>query len=380
MDLPTLNSILLTNDFNNNRPCIRFKLLYKNLKINDIIGFFENYFEQNLLNKFQELSDKHRSCLSRDLVTVVLDESVFKQWLSSFKEGVDFEEHYASFFSGQYKRTVYGFKNSCLGVVIDGIYYPLYFDYVRKGKKQKNDKNSSTIKTAINIINRFGALKAQFEEDEGGLGSLHLSADSGYNNSDFIACCTEHDLIYIGVPSKSHNFEIDGSKIKLNEWVSTVFLPLEIAYNEEQKHLSKEKQKPFQLRFKGYYTSKKQKVTLLAFRLNGSKNVSIIYSTSDTIYAKTLRRHWFQRTYIEQFFKIIKHVLKIQESRTTDKNKFTFKFLRFAFMALHIQLLVRYIRKEMKCWSKKGFISIQRIIRLDKDFDDLLQSILHSIN
>ncbi|TAF31269.1 MAG: hypothetical protein EAZ67_13125 [Cytophagales bacterium] len=39
---------------------------------------------------------------------------------------------------------------------------------------------------------------------------------------------------------------------------------------------------------------------MLAFRLNGSNKVSVIYSTSQTIFAKTLRRHWFQRTYIDR--------------------------------------------------------------------------------
>lgn len=89
-----------------------------------------------------------------------------------------------------------------------------------------------------------------------------------------------------------------------------------------------------------------------------------------------MRRHWFQRTYIEQFFKTIKHVLKIQESRTTDKDKFTFKFLRFSFIAFHIQKLVRTMHKEIKEFKHKGFISIQRIIRSGKEFKDLLQSLL----
>jgi hypothetical protein len=83
-------------------------------------------------NKFKELSDKHKSCLSRELITIVLDDSVFKQWLSTFKIGENFDSCYGCFFSGQFRSSVYGFKNCCIGVVIDEVYYPLYFDYVPK--------------------------------------------------------------------------------------------------------------------------------------------------------------------------------------------------------------------------------------------------------
>lgn len=153
-------------------------------------------------------------------------------------------------------------------------------------------------------------------------------------------------------------------------------LPLEKRHNDNQNQVPKNKQVTFVHRFKGKYLSKNINLTLLAFRLKGSKKVSIIYSPSKTIFAKTLRRHWFQRTYIEQFFKTMKHVLKIQENRTNDKDKFTFKFLRFAFMALHVQKLVRRLQRKMKQFQNKGFISIQRISRKDDVLHDLLQSFI----
>ena len=73
------------------------------------------------------------------------------------------------------------------------------------------------------------------------------------------------------------------------------------------------------MRFRAFYDSQNREVVLLAFRLNGSKKVSIIYATDKNIKGKTLRRHWFQRTYIEQFFKLLKHYLLIQKSITTPK-------------------------------------------------------------
>jgi hypothetical protein len=213
-----------------------------------------------------------------------------------------------------------------------------------------------------------------------------VSVDNGYSDMALANICTQNGLIYISVPKKSYTFCINGKKITLSEWIKEEFLRLEKEHETKQKDLPEVKKEAFIYRFKGYYRSKKVSVILLAFRLNSSKKVSIIYTTSKNEKAKILRRLWFfprfrdrQRTYIEQFFKTLKHVLKIQESRTKDKNTFSFKFLRFAFIAIHVQQLVRCIRKKMKAWGKKGFISIQRIIRKEDDFHDLLQSKLLTI-
>lgn len=374
--MPTLNSILSEYNLKSNNQRQQFNLLYNRLTINQLVTVFEKYFEYNILKKIQELSKKHKSCLSRELITVVLDESVFKQWLNSFNLGENENSFFGCFFSGQTKSTVFGFKNSCIGLVIDGIYYPLYFEYIKKGKKLKEEKYGETIKKAMKLIDRFSTFRETFEQNGIDLGILNLTVDSGFDDKYFITHCDERKLNYIGSLKKSNIFEIAGKKIKLNEWIKEIFLPLEEKYNEEQKNLPKEKQKPFEYRFKGFYSSKNREVTFLAFRLNGSRNVSVIYCSSKNIKAKTLRRHWFQRTYIEQFFKTIKHVLKIQESRTNNKDKFTFKLLRFSFIAFHVQKLVRIMQKKIKTFKNKGFISIQRIMRNDEEIKDLLQSIL----
>jgi len=59
---------------------------------------------------------------------------------------------------------------------------------------------------------------------------------------------------------------------------------------------SQDQRTAFTYRFRAFYCSQDREVTLLAFRLNGSKKVSIIYTPDKQIFAKTLRRHWFQRT------------------------------------------------------------------------------------
>ena len=81
-----------------------------------------------------------------------------------------------------------------------------------------------------------------------------------------------------------------------------------------------------------------------------------------------------QRTYIEQFFKLLKHVLLIQEARVTNKEDFEIKLLRFSFVAWHAQKLVKYVRRYFKEFAKKGFIAIQRIVCSDESMLGLLQS------
>jgi hypothetical protein len=103
VDLPTLHSILAEYEITSTRVYTRFNVLYKTLTINTLIRVFERVFELQVRSKFEELSNKHSSCLSRELVTVVLDDSVFKQWLSAFTIGEQFDSCYACFFSGQFR-------------------------------------------------------------------------------------------------------------------------------------------------------------------------------------------------------------------------------------------------------------------------------------
>ena len=64
-----------------------------------------------------------------------------------------------------------------------------------------------------------------------------------------------------------------------------------------------------------------------------------------TLFAKTLRRHWFQRTYIEQFFILLKHTLQVSQVTTGAKNDFVLKIFRFFFIALHAQKLVVFLER-----------------------------------
>lgn len=165
--------------------------------------------------------------------------------------------------------------------------------------------------------------------------------------------------------------------MKLSEVIERFFLPAETLHDEHQADWPTDERKAFGLRLKvNYCCQKNREVVLLIFRLNGSKKVTAIYGSNNRhIFAKTLRRHWFQRTYIEQFFKILKHILQIQESRTSKKMTFEIKLFRLMFMAIHVQQLVKFLRKKSRdAFEGKGFIALQRRLNHEPYFLDLLQN------
>lgn len=379
--LPTLQSILTKLGIQSNGMQVKYKKLCKALSIHKLRGIFEIIFENQIEQALQKLSEKDSSAWSRSLVTLVLDDSIFRQWLQSQNLVKDFEGFYGCFFSGQYKAAVYGFKVLTLGLSIEGVLYPLYFEFVKKAPKDAlkgAPKVEKAVEVAQKLVKRWADFKAKMQAKGIALPHLHLSCDSGYSDKALAEVCEKNDLVYISVPKKSHHVEIDGKKIKLCDWLDQVYLEAEKAHQAQEKDLPEEQKTGFVLRQRANYCAQKQEVTLLAFRLNGSQKVSVIYSTSKHIFAKTLRRHWFQRTYIEQFFKTLKHVLHISEARVRNKDDFEGKLLHFAFLALQAQKLVRFLRKKIKDFMGKGFIALQRILNSDPVFFDLLQSELNT--
>ena len=422
--LPTLNSILVKYGISNGRHQRNYKKICEKLSPSVLKGIFEDLFERELATVLRTLGLKHRSCLSRDIVTVILDDSVFKHWSTISEDALSkFEDFYGCFFSGQCRRAVFGFKVVTLGVSINEVFYPLYCEFVKappakkvieklpkqaknikkeelsstekralkikkiqekeqkKAEKQANDllvfsgeKADFAISVAIKLVKRFSLWKRKLGQKDILLPDFYFSCDSGYSHELLEKVCVNNHLRYISVVKKVHNFQVDGKQIKATDLIKTMFLEAERKHQEQESNLPKKEKTPFSLRIRANYCCKdNQRVVLLIFRLNGSNKVSIIYTTHLEIMSKTLRRHWFARTYIEQFFKTLKHVLKIHQTITKTKASFEIKLSRFCFVALHAQKLIKTIRKETKDFEKKGFIALQRILNNEKIIINLLQ-------
>ncbi len=361
--LPTLKSILTKFGITSNRLQKNYTKLYKKLTVSKLRIIFEFIFEQQAVGILREMALRDSSIWSKKRVTAVLDDSIFRQWLS---ESGREELHYGKFFSGQYHCSVFGFKVVCFGLYIEGVFYPLFFDFV---KKKTGMQGNQAIEVAKKLVSRWGRLKAKLARQGVILPAIDFSCDNGYNDLSLSEHCEkqENGLVYISVPRRNNIFTIDEKRGSLTEFIDSEFMAKELAHQQNEKHLEGEDKTPF-------YHSQKRYVTLLFFRLNGSGRVSVIYSPSETIFAKTLRRHWFSRTYIEQFFKILKHVLRISEARTKNRQELEFKILRFAFMAVEAQKIVKFMRRKFSAFKGKGFIALQRILCFEQEIIDLLQS------
>ena len=237
--LPTLNSILEKFDIKSNSQQINYKKICKSLTVSKLSKIFEYIFEHEVSKEMIELSQKDSSIWSKELVTVVLDDSIFRQWLEQglVKQGLD--EYYGKYFSGQFGTAVYGYKVVTLGVCINGILYPLYFDFAKKGEKSTSPNSiknpDRAIVVAQKLVKKWGSLVENIKKQGIKLPDIHMSCDSGYNDIVLAQICEDNHLIYISVPKKSHCIEIEGKKSKLSELVEKEFIPLEKQHQQQQQ-------------------------------------------------------------------------------------------------------------------------------------------------
>jgi hypothetical protein len=313
-------------------------------------AFIEQSISQMLLGlvgrQIAELASKSESTWSRAEVTVVFDDSIFKQWLKDEPVG----EYFAKYFSGQFNGSVYGLRITLCGLSIGDTFYPTHVHLSHKNEDTK-EVGRKLLKKLHGELHRW-SLNYALEYP-----NLFVSADSGFDCVELLDLCAELSKVLpitpICVPKKNHLFQSGSFSGSFQLFIEQGYLPAEAAYLEKCQKEGR-RPEPFLMRVRGVYTSKDREVVLLVFRLNGSKKVSLIYSTDLNAKSKTLRRRWFQRTLIEQFFRLLKDTLKIQQSKVTDHLGFLRKLWVWVFKAIHCQLFRNYCRRHfrlLKGWS-----------------------------
>jgi hypothetical protein len=409
---------------------------------------YEGVFEHIVMQKLSNLMVKHGSELSRTLVTVVLDDSVFKHWLATQMSAVDEEAcvYYKRCFSGQVQQVVWGHQVVVVGVNIGDVFFPLYFECVRKTpesvkaaqvkyvkigqewkaecakkvallaeiKAKKANSTTETDKAAIKnlrqdlkalnisikalnktrkaakpaikipekieiaakLMQKVGVLIEKLRKKHPATPDLHFSCDSGYSCAHLLAIAKGSHLIYISVAQKSHYITIEGKKIRIKDWVEDQFKAAESAHNTAQKDLPTDEQTAFTLRIRCHYEAIKEDVTILAFRLVNSNKVTVVYSPNKNIFSKTLRRHWFARTQIEQFFKLLKHYMQIEETRPRNKHKLEYNILRLAFIGTQIQEFIRLLRRKRLLPPNAALGTLRTILATMPFIKDLLLTLL----
>lgn len=324
------------------------------------------YFKQAFLADFNTLLPKSDSTWSRQNITVVGDESVFRQWLEGLQKEND--SYYGKYFSGQFCRSVWGYKSSVWGVMFNDRFYPIEIKFL-----STNDTCSSIAQCCFDTVSEF-LLKSLEGYDKP---LLYVSLDSGFNNKESLSKIESKGFVPICVPKNSHVIEYNGNKLKISG-LKEIYKEKEEAFkvkyekqkalklkNEEATSTDDEQAKAFVWRQKVHYQMHGKSVILLLFRLKSSNKISTVFTTDLNAKAITMRRHWFTRTSIEQFFRLMKTTLRWQESKSETYQGFIKKFSLTCFKACFVLDLKNRVRAKVKSMKKATWVDIKRILSLN---------------
>ena len=344
----TLHSIMDSLGIQSNN----YQKIWQKYSCQSLMKIFNEHLSVLLETQLKNIGKKSASTHSRNNITIIIDGSIFKQWL----EKEFFGKWYAKYFSGQTHKAEYGFHLVLIGFGIGKDFYPFRFHILRK------DKGESAKIIGCKLLVKCHLLLERVAKTHGVTwGKLYVSVDSGFRCKALLSYCEQFDLEPIISCVKSHNYIIEGKKAKLSIHIENMYESQEKAYQEE--YTKKGETPPaFTLRVKAYYPCMKICVILVFFRINHSKKVSVVWTTDLIAKAKTVRRRFFQRVKIEQFFRFVKHTLKIQQSTSKDFTGFLKKVALFFLKAVLCQSFQKKYRKMRGTNRKMGFERIRRNI------------------
>jgi hypothetical protein len=361
-DLTTLREILTLYGIKSNK----YGKIWQKLSHKQVYDLFVLGSRQHFKEAFSKLLKQSESSQSRAEITIVGDDSIFKQWLKG-RESEENSEFYGKFFSGQYKTTVYGFCVSVIGVVLYGTFYPLSFSLVGKpsiksvksGAKDTvnsaKQRKKSLVELEKQIKEVVGFLTDLSEELRMVLPQLYISIDSGFNDKFLLDLCDSLNLIAISVVKMNEIVVYKDKTMNFATLRDTIFLRAERKFYRDKSN----EDEPFSLRLSLFYKKLNRTVTVLIFRFNGSDKITIIFCYDAFIKAKTLRRRFFQRTQIEQFFRMLKHTLKISQSKSDDTHSFIKKLAIFFLKAIFAFAFRDYCRKHFRRFKNDSFYKLR---------------------
>lgn len=356
-DMSTLTELLSLLGIKSNN----YSKIWQKLSHKQVYDLFVMGSRQLFSKEFTKLLAQSESSQSRAEITIVGDDSVFQHWLKK----VENDAFYGKFFSGQYQKTVFGYCVSLVGVVLHGTFYPLSFSLVPKAQAktaenevkdlERKERKKSLIQLEKGIKEVQFFLTQLSKDHKKELPTLYLSVDSGFNDKELLEFCEKLEIVAISVANGTEILFYKDKRMNFKELIDSVFLPAEKAFYGDKIN----ENKPFSLRLKVYYQKLKRCVTILIFRFNGSKKRTVIFAYDKNIFAKTLRRHFFQRTQIEQFFRMVKHTLGISQSKSIDYKSFIKKVALYFLKAIFAFSFRDYCRKHFRRFKKFSFYKLR---------------------
>lgn len=374
-DITTLKELLSLYGIKSNN----YSKIWQKLTHKQVYALFTMGSRSIFKEEFVKLLGQSESSQSRAEITIVGDDCTFQQWLKKAEE----DPYYGVFFSGQYKKMVYGFCVSLVGIVLNSTFYPLSFQLIpkpepkvktttqednqedtekekavekEKAAEKKRKKSLVALENGIKDVHNF--IQQLSKEAEIALPQLYLSVDSGFSNKELFDFCDNLHIITISVAKSTEVLFYKGERMNFKTLIDTVFLAQEAAYNAENKGTKV----PFLLRLKVFYQKLGAMVTIVIFRFNGSQKVTVIFCYDDIIHAKTMRRRFFQRTQIEQFFRMVKHTLQISQSKSEGYKSFNKKVALFFLKSIFAFSFRNHCRKHFKRFKNYSFYKLRKNI------------------
>jgi hypothetical protein len=167
--------------------------------------------------------------------------------------------YYSKWFSGQFYSTVYGYKVVCLGFSIEGVFYPLYFELVKKSTE------TSAIKVAQSLVEKVGVFLDTVRKKGFQIPTIAFSCDNGYNSLALSETCQKTHLSYISVPKRSEKIQINDTIYKIDQYIEKVFIVKEQAYLKKGKDSTALTQEPYFQRVRATYCNQNREIVLLFF-------------------------------------------------------------------------------------------------------------------
>lgn len=354
-----------------------YQKLWSKLSCEKIVSLMNRWLWLLFLPEFIKCAAKSAATQSRLHPTLVIDGSIFMQWL---KKNEAFGQYFAKYYSGQYGKAVYGLNVILCGMSIGDMFYPLHFQLRKKSEKDVDVAHRMLQK----VQHKLSDICQEAVVD---LPTLYLSVDSGFQSDAFVNWCEAIGIHYIGVPKTTHtvylNTQTKEDKKAVNKRsikdLKDEFVIREQVWEEARQASGDtkkdKKNEHFTWRIRVYYNCRDREVTLLLFRFQDSKKVTVIFCNDLNIKAITLRKRWFDRTKIENFFRLIKHSIKIQQSTTYDRLGFMKKFAFAMVKAVYAQILTQKVKKSDKSIRRIGYDKIKQLLifhQIGKAFlDDL---------
>jgi len=320
--------------------------VWRNLSCGTLVACLNRWLWYLFAVDFVKRLGQSGSTWSRQRMTLVIDGSIFKQWL----QGEEFGKYFAKYYSGQYGKAVHGLNVLLCGMCIGEIFYPLHFRLRRKEEKDPA--------TAADMLKKvYHKLMAIASEHGQQMGQLYLSVDSGFRSKQLVNYCGAAGIIYIGVPKVNHIVFMDGKKLNIGD-LKKEFKQREARHKLENPTSEKE----FTWRVRVHYNALDRPVTLLFFRVNKSKKVSVIFSPNLDVKAKTMRHQWFERTKIELLFRMLKTDFKIQQATIHNRLGFMKKLALALVKSVYAQQLTQIVKKIDVQFRRIGYAGIKQLL------------------